>query len=174
MQPNQRGTPRWTWPSGEDLCDNREARICEEPTPLGAFKKSPAQNTSPTTKKDQQTSLSSLFPAIVSGTSQFFPIRHRSGRGGEATKMNKDSCIALASPRYLASRCPLWSRSRLQFCRGIEIPRPRHICLPLCLSRWPPFFCEHCCVFPDLLAYSSSTAVHGIGLTGEILKRAIV
>lgn len=169
MQPNQRGTPRWAWPSGEDLCDNREARICEEPTPLGAFKKSPAQNTSPTPKKDQQTSLSSLFPAIVSGTSQFFPIRHRSGRGGEATKMNKNSCIVLASPRYLASPCPLWSRSRLPICRGIEIPRPRH--MPLCLSRWPPFFCV--LVFPDL-AYSSSTAVHGIGLTGEVLKRAIV
>ena len=61
--------------------------------------------------------------------------------------MNKDSCIALASPRYLASRCPLWSRSRLQFCRGIEIPRPRHICL-FVLAVGPRFFVNTAVFFP--------------------------
>lgn len=57
--------------------------------------------TQPRTKRPT-TSLSLLFPAIVSLTSQFFPIRHRCDQRIEAMKTNEDSSIVLASPLDLA------------------------------------------------------------------------
>lgn len=139
MHPNQSGVPRWTRPAGEGICSNNSRGKDLRPLSWCVQKSPPQNNTSPNTKKGTQTSLPSLFPAIVSVTSQFIPIRHRPGRGGGATATNKDLSTVQVSPVDLSRLCAfavdVFARSENRFA---VVSNPVWVHMPLFLSHRPP------------------------------------